>query len=71
MCALIGTATNQDGRSASLTAPNGPAQQQVIKRPGLGKGYLQAIYRLFKAIDKLFKALYQGFKAIYQLFKAF
>mmetsp|Transcript_62753 Transcript_62753/g.149865 ORF Transcript_62753/g.149865 Transcript_62753/m.149865 type:complete len:879 (-) Transcript_62753:114-2750(-) len=32
VCALIGTATNQDGRSASLTAPNGPAQQQVIKK---------------------------------------
>jgi polyketide synthase-associated protein len=32
VAALIGTATNQDGRSASLTAPNGPAQQQVIKK---------------------------------------
>jgi len=32
VCALIGTATNQDGRSASLTAPNGPAQQAVIKK---------------------------------------
>jgi len=31
-CALIGTATNQDGRSASLTAPNGPAQQAVIRK---------------------------------------
>eukprot|EP00049_Salpingoeca_infusionum_P016006 m.319927 g.319927 ORF g.319927 m.319927 type:complete len:4290 (+) comp15991_c1_seq6:393-13262(+) len=28
---LKGSATNQDGRSASLTAPNGPAQQDVIK----------------------------------------
>eukprot|EP01054_Gregarina_sp_Poly1_P004682 Gregarina_sp_Poly_1__4681@NODE_24_length_20154_cov_63_859810_g22_i0_p1_GENE_NODE_24_length_20154_cov_63_859810_g22_i0NODE_24_length_20154_cov_63_859810_g22_i0_p1_ORF_typecomplete_len6649_score1079_63ketoacylsynt/PF00109_26/1_3e25ketoacylsynt/PF00109_26/1_3e73ketoacylsynt/PF00109_26/1_5e81KR/PF08659_10/3_3e56KR/PF08659_10/2_4e03KR/PF08659_10/1_6e55KR/PF08659_10/3_4e50KR/PF08659_10/8_1e02Acyl_transf_1/PF00698_21/3e83Acyl_transf_1/PF00698_21/1_6e78Ketoacylsynt_C/PF02801_22/4_7e42Ketoacylsynt_C/PF02 len=26
-----GTAINHDGRSASLTAPNGPAQQEVIK----------------------------------------
>ena len=27
---LAGTAVNQDGRSSSLTAPNGPAQQEVI-----------------------------------------
>jgi len=32
VCALIGTSTNQDGRSASLTAPNGPAQQAVIRK---------------------------------------
>ena len=31
--ALIGTgaAMNQDGRSSSLTAPNGPAQQEVLR----------------------------------------
>lgn len=28
---LAGSAVNQDGRSSSLTAPNGPAQQDVIK----------------------------------------
>ncbi len=27
---LLGSATNQDGRSSSLTAPSGPAQQEVI-----------------------------------------
>lgn len=27
---LLGSAVNQDGRSSSLTAPNGPAQQDVI-----------------------------------------
>lgn len=27
---LLGTAVNEDGRSSSLTAPNGPAQQEVI-----------------------------------------
>jgi 3-oxoacyl-(acyl-carrier-protein) synthase/acyl carrier protein len=32
-CAAIfrGSAVNQDGRSSSLTAPNGPAQQEVIR----------------------------------------
>merc|ERR1719174_1525184 len=29
--ALLGTAVNQDGRSSALTAPNGPAQQMVIR----------------------------------------
>jgi acyl transferase domain-containing protein len=28
---LGGSAINQDGRSSSLTAPNGPAQQEVIR----------------------------------------
>jgi len=32
IAAIIGTATNQDGRSASLTAPNGPAQQKVVTK---------------------------------------
>jgi len=29
---LVGSAINQDGRSATITAPNGPAQQECIKR---------------------------------------
>ena len=28
---LVGSAVNQDGRSSSLTAPNGPAQQEVMR----------------------------------------
>ncbi len=28
---IRGTAVNQDGRSSSLTAPNGPAQQEVMR----------------------------------------
>ncbi|GAX72979.1 hypothetical protein CEUSTIGMA_g431.t1, partial [Chlamydomonas eustigma] len=29
---LLGTSVNQDGRSSALTAPNGPAQQEVIRQ---------------------------------------
>ncbi|GAX72978.1 hypothetical protein CEUSTIGMA_g431.t1, partial [Chlamydomonas eustigma] len=32
LCMLQGTAINQDGRSSALTAPNGPAQQEVIRQ---------------------------------------
>ena len=28
---LLATAVNQDGRSSSLTAPNGPAQQALVR----------------------------------------
>lgn len=31
LAVIRGTAVNQDGRSSSMTAPNGPAQQKVIK----------------------------------------
>ena len=32
VAAILGTAVNQDGRSSTLTAPNGPAQQIVIRQ---------------------------------------
>ncbi|PNH02167.1 Erythronolide synthase, modules 3 and 4, partial [Tetrabaena socialis] len=31
LAVLLGAAVNQDGRSSSLTAPNGPAQQSVVR----------------------------------------
>jgi acyl transferase domain-containing protein len=31
LAVFAGSAVNQDGRSSSLTAPNGPAQQQVLR----------------------------------------
>ena len=44
---LAGSAVNQDGRSSSLTAPNGPAQQQVIrqalKAAGVESGAIAAL----------------------------
>jgi acyl transferase domain-containing protein len=44
---LAGSAVNQDGRSSSLTAPNGPAQQEVIrsalKAAGLAGGAMTAL----------------------------
>ena len=35
---LAGAAVNQDGRSSALTAPNGPAQQQVMRAALLSAG---------------------------------
>jgi acyl transferase domain-containing protein len=37
---ILGSAVNQDGRSSSLTAPNGPAQQAVL-RAALHDGRLE------------------------------
>lgn len=39
---ILGSAVNQDGRSSSLTAPNGPAQQEVIRAAMLSAAITQA-----------------------------
>lgn len=31
MCVVVGACVNQDGKSASMTAPHGPSQQEVIR----------------------------------------
>ena len=41
MCCLVSSAVNQDGRSSTLTAPNGPAQQTAV-RQALSSGGLAA-----------------------------
>ena len=41
LCLVLGSAVSQDGRSSTLTAPNGPAQQAVI-RQALQSGGLSA-----------------------------
>ena len=38
LACILGSAVNQDGRSSSLTAPNGPAQQGVIRQALRGSG---------------------------------
>jgi acyl transferase domain-containing protein len=42
LAVLAGSAVNQDGRSSSLTAPNGPAQQEVL-RAALADGGLSPL----------------------------
>lgn len=41
LAVIAGTCTNQDGRSASLTAPHGPSQTECLRKC-LREGYLQA-----------------------------
>jgi acyl transferase domain-containing protein len=44
---VAGSSVNQDGRSSSLTAPNGPAQQEVLRAAltdaGLTPAYMSGL----------------------------
>jgi acyl transferase domain-containing protein len=42
LAVLAGSAVNQDGRSSSLTAPNGPAQQEVLRAALADRGLTPA-----------------------------
>ncbi len=54
LAVIMGTATNQDGRSSGLTAPSGPAQERVIRDAlsaaglrGEDVGYQVSMYTLY------------------------
>lgn len=40
LCTMRGSAAGQDGRSSALTAPNGPAQQEVLRAALAAAGQL-------------------------------
>ena len=40
LCTIRGSAAGQDGRSSALTAPNGPAQQEVLRAALAAAGQL-------------------------------
>ena len=59
---ILGSAVNQDGRSSSLTAPNGPAQQDAVltaladaEATPAGQNVLQVRHFLISSIFILFR----------------
>ena len=70
LAVLRSTATNQDGRSSSLTAPNGPAQSALIRtavtRAGAGSNLALGLFFFF-FVDHTFVSMQAILPSLYRL----